>query len=102
MIQALRDLIDLYTFYYDMLGRFLDSLLDLLCVCICQGVDSFFLFSACGLHLHRKRHTCKNWDLLSPTVLGKQRGEAGRHAVGKCSFYVRQALQNHNTPSTIR
>ena len=37
MIQALRDLIDLYTFYFDTLERFLDGLLDLLCVCICQG-----------------------------------------------------------------
>ena len=38
MIQALRDLIDLYTFYFDILERFLDGLLDLLCVCICQGM----------------------------------------------------------------
>lgn len=37
MIQALRDLIDLYTFHFDILERFLDGLLDLLCVCICQG-----------------------------------------------------------------
>jgi brefeldin A-inhibited guanine nucleotide-exchange protein len=37
MIQALRDLIDLYTFYFEVLERFLDGLLDLLCVCICQG-----------------------------------------------------------------
>jgi brefeldin A-inhibited guanine nucleotide-exchange protein len=40
MIQALRDLIDLYTFYFDILERFLDGLLDLLCVCICQGMSS--------------------------------------------------------------
>ena len=37
MIQALRDLVDLYTFYYEILERSLDGLLDLLCVCICQG-----------------------------------------------------------------
>ncbi|KAJ6613490.1 hypothetical protein B0H10DRAFT_2048736 [Mycena sp. CBHHK59/15] len=40
MIQALRDLIDLYTFYFDILERFLDGLLDLLCVCICQENDT--------------------------------------------------------------
>ncbi|KAH7916093.1 Sec7-domain-containing protein [Hygrophoropsis aurantiaca] len=40
MIQALRDLIDLYTFYYEILGRFLDGLLDLLCICICQENDT--------------------------------------------------------------
>jgi brefeldin A-inhibited guanine nucleotide-exchange protein len=37
MIQALRNLIDLYTFYFETLERTLDGLLDLLCVCICQG-----------------------------------------------------------------
>jgi brefeldin A-inhibited guanine nucleotide-exchange protein len=37
MIQALRDLIGLYTYFFDTLERFLDGLLDLLCVCICQG-----------------------------------------------------------------
>ncbi|KAF8076350.1 hypothetical protein FPV67DRAFT_1407470 [Lyophyllum atratum] len=41
MIQALRDLIDLYTFYFDILERFLDGLLDLLCVCICQGLNFY-------------------------------------------------------------
>ncbi|KAG2152199.1 hypothetical protein BD769DRAFT_1403759 [Suillus cothurnatus] len=40
MIQALRDLIDLYTFFYDILERFLDGLLELLCVCICQENDT--------------------------------------------------------------
>lgn len=37
MIQALRDLIDLYTFFYVTLERSLDGLLELLCICICQG-----------------------------------------------------------------
>lgn len=41
MIQALRDVIDLWTFYFDILERFLDGLLDLLCVCICQGTHFF-------------------------------------------------------------
>jgi len=40
MIQALRDLIDLYTYYFQILERFLDGLLDLLCVCICQENDT--------------------------------------------------------------
>ena len=38
MIQALRDLIDLYTYFFETLERFLDGLLELLCVCICQGM----------------------------------------------------------------
>jgi brefeldin A-inhibited guanine nucleotide-exchange protein len=40
MIQALRDLIDLYTFFFDILERSLNGLLDLLCVCICQENDT--------------------------------------------------------------
>ncbi|KAI0353492.1 Sec7-domain-containing protein [Trametes cingulata] len=40
MIQALRNLIDLYTFYFETLERLLDGLLDLLCVCICQENDT--------------------------------------------------------------
>lgn len=43
MIQALRDLVDLYTFYFETLERFLDGLLDLLCVCICQGKKNLSL-----------------------------------------------------------
>ena len=40
MIQALRNLVDLFTFYFDSLGRMLDKLLDLLCECICQENDT--------------------------------------------------------------
>ncbi|KAF9075862.1 hypothetical protein BDP27DRAFT_1314622 [Rhodocollybia butyracea] len=40
MIQALRDLIDLYTYHFVILERFLDGLLELLCVCICQENDT--------------------------------------------------------------
>jgi len=40
MIQALRNLIALYTFYFETLERTLDGLLDLLCVCICQENDT--------------------------------------------------------------
>ena len=51
MIQALRDLIDLYTFYFEILQRFLDGLLDLLCVCICQG--SFRVWICLRREAHR-------------------------------------------------
>lgn len=40
MIQALRNLVDLFTFYFDALARMLDKLLDLLSECICQGASS--------------------------------------------------------------
>ena len=47
MVSALRNLVDLYTFYFEILERFLDPLLDLLCFCIDQGSLStrcFFFF----------------------------------------------------------
>jgi brefeldin A-inhibited guanine nucleotide-exchange protein len=40
MIQALRNLIDLWTFYFKTLERLLPGLLDLLCACICQENDT--------------------------------------------------------------
>ncbi|UZJ52020.1 hypothetical protein CBS101457_001340 [Exobasidium rhododendri] len=40
MIQALRNLIDLWTFYFQTLERLLPGLLDLLCACICQENDT--------------------------------------------------------------
>ncbi|KZO91151.1 hypothetical protein CALVIDRAFT_542103 [Calocera viscosa TUFC12733] len=40
MIQALRELINLYTYYFETLERTLDGLLELLVVCICQENDT--------------------------------------------------------------
>ena len=37
LISALRNLIDLYTFYFEVLQEWLDGLLDILVACICQG-----------------------------------------------------------------
>ena len=37
MVEALRNVIDLYTHYFETLERTFDGLLDLLSVCICQG-----------------------------------------------------------------
>jgi brefeldin A-inhibited guanine nucleotide-exchange protein len=37
MIQALRNLVDLFSFYFDVLGPMLERLLRLLRDCICQG-----------------------------------------------------------------
>jgi len=65
MIQALRDLIDLYTFYFDTLERFLDGLLDLLCVCICQGeltLSGHYLTTL--MYFERKRHPGTYWHFL--------------------------------------
>ncbi|KAF8655294.1 hypothetical protein AX16_003193 [Volvariella volvacea WC 439] len=63
MIQALRDLIDLYTFYFDILERFLDGLLDLLCVCICQENDTLARIGTSCLQQLLEKNVAK----LSPT-----------------------------------
>jgi len=63
MIQALRDLIDLYTFYFDILERFLDGLLDLLCVCICQENDTLARIGTSCLQQFLEHNSQK----LSPT-----------------------------------
>lgn len=74
MIQALRDLIDLYTYYFEILERFLDGLLDLLCVCICQGTYScmspFSLFG--NIFCHRKRHARADRNFVSAAAPGEQ------------------------------
>lgn len=40
LISALRNLIDLYTFYFGVLQEWLDGLLDILVACICQENDT--------------------------------------------------------------
>jgi brefeldin A-inhibited guanine nucleotide-exchange protein len=37
LISALRNMIDLYTVYFDVMQLYLDGLLDILVACICQG-----------------------------------------------------------------
>jgi brefeldin A-inhibited guanine nucleotide-exchange protein len=37
LISALREMIDLYTFYFSVMQAYLDGLLDILVACICQG-----------------------------------------------------------------
>jgi Sec7-like guanine-nucleotide exchange factor len=94
MIQALRDLIDLYTFYFETLERFLDGLLDLLCVCICQGAVVFSDYYDIGLRvfLCRKRYFGKNWNGMSSATTGKQCEEAQCGALGTCCYDLRQTL----------
>lgn len=37
LISALRDMIDLWTVYFEVMQEYLDGLLDILVACICQG-----------------------------------------------------------------
>ncbi|KAI0284723.1 hypothetical protein BC826DRAFT_1055154 [Russula brevipes] len=73
MIQALRDLIDLYTFYFDILERFLDGLLDLLCVCICQENDTLArIGTSCLQQLlenNVKKLSIARWERVATTFV---------------------------------
>ncbi|KAF8897505.1 sec7 guanine nucleotide exchange factor [Infundibulicybe gibba] len=73
MIQALRDLIDLYTFYFDILERFLDGLLDLLCVCICQENDTLARIGTSCLQQFLESNVAKfspaRWERVATTFV---------------------------------
>ncbi|KAG6854759.1 hypothetical protein C0991_001186 [Blastosporella zonata] len=73
MIQALRDLIDLYTFYFDILERFLDGLLDLLCVCICQENDTLARIGTSCLQQLLENNVAKlsfmRWERVTTTFV---------------------------------
>ncbi|KAF9009101.1 hypothetical protein BDQ17DRAFT_1349527 [Cyathus striatus] len=73
MIQALRDLIGLYTFYFDILERFLDGLLDLLCVCICQENDTLARIGTSCLQQLLENNVAKlskpRWERVTTTFV---------------------------------
>jgi len=73
MIQALRDLIDLYTFHFAILERFLDGLLDLLCVCICQENDTLARIGTSCLQQLLENNVAKlspaRWDRVATTFV---------------------------------
>ncbi|KAK2466184.1 hypothetical protein APHAL10511_001826 [Amanita phalloides] len=73
MIQALRNLIDLYTYYFEILERFLDGLLDLLCVCICQENDTLArIGTSCLQQLlesNVKKLSPVRWEKISSTFV---------------------------------
>ncbi|GMK57374.1 hypothetical protein CspeluHIS016_0402080 [Cutaneotrichosporon spelunceum] len=68
LISALRDLIDLYTFYFDILQRYLDGLLDILVACICQENDTLArIGTSCFQMLLENTVTklsAENWDII--------------------------------------
>ncbi|KAJ3571428.1 hypothetical protein NP233_g3767 [Leucocoprinus birnbaumii] len=73
MIQALRDLIDLYTYHFDILEHSLDGLLDLLCVCICQENDTLArLGTSClqqFLEKNVKKLSAARWERVTTSFV---------------------------------
>ncbi|KAG8903868.1 guanine nucleotide exchange protein for ADP-robosylation factor [Tulasnella sp. 403] len=73
MIQALRNLIDLYTYYFDILERTLDGLLDLLVVCICQENDTLArIGTSCFQQLlenNAKKLSSARWERVVKTFV---------------------------------
>lgn len=106
MIQALRNLIDLYTYYFDILDRSFDGLLDLLCVCICQGQYLFHEIIGRPLWLNditlrRERHACSDRNVMLPAALGEERQETERRTLGACRDRLCSALQDYYSPSAV-
>jgi Sec7-like guanine-nucleotide exchange factor len=54
MIQALRELVDLYTHFFELLARTLGGLLDLLSACICLSERGLFSYDHCRLTITQK------------------------------------------------
>ncbi|EJD53498.1 Sec7-domain-containing protein [Auricularia subglabra TFB-10046 SS5] len=74
MIQALRDLIDLYTFFFDTMERFLDGLLDLLSTCILQENDTLARIGTSCLQQLLEKNAAKlsndKWERVIKTLIG--------------------------------
>ena len=95
MIQALRNLIDLYTFFFETLERFLDGLLDLLCVCICQGF-SFYLLRLFHLLTDKQRMTPSlELGLLVSSGEGSQVGAIRRFTNNTIDLYLPSTRHAH-------
>ncbi|SJX64808.1 probable SEC7-component of non-clathrin vesicle coat [Sporisorium reilianum f. sp. reilianum] len=73
LIQALRNLVDLWTFYFDTLERLLPGLLDLLCACICQENDTLARIGTSCLQGLLEKNVRKlseqKWGLVVDTFL---------------------------------
>ncbi len=73
LIQALRNLVDLWTFYFEILERLLPGLLDLLCACICQENDTLArIGTSCLQQLLEKnvrKLSLERWGLVVDTFL---------------------------------
>lgn len=104
MFQALRSLIDLYSFHFTILEKLLDGLLDLLCVCICQGKSHpMFVFRCAVIHTrNRDQGSLSNWYFMSSTTVGVQRHKVEPGAMGSSDCYVCEPFPIHNSPPTFR
>ncbi|KAN0064090.1 guanine nucleotide exchange protein for ADP-robosylation factor [Thecaphora frezii] len=73
MIQALRNLVDLWTYYFETLERLLPGLLELLCACICQENDTLArIGTSCLQQLLEKNVTklsAERWTQVIDTFL---------------------------------
>ena len=112
MISALRNLVDLYTFYFEILERFLDPLLDLLCFCIDQGQCNPFpsmspfvsskLTALSTWAICRERHAGSDRDDVLPAAAREQRPQAEPRKVGAHRLGVRPAVPDHTRPHAVR
>lgn len=101
MIQALRDLIDLYTYHFDILEQSLTELLDLLCICICQGMCVVIEFYETFRKFCRKRYPGSLGDVLFTAIIRKEFRKVRCNPLGTHNHLLREVVQNDNTSSTF-
>ena len=98
MIEALRKFIDLYTVYFKTLQKFWDSVLDLLCVCICQGTTSFSKWSLTfSQGLYRERYIGSYRNLLPAATPREECSTTRLFTMGACRKDVCELVQDDNT-----
>jgi hypothetical protein len=102
MIQALRDTIDLWTFHFEILERFLDGLLDLLRSFICQGKLILYWSGMLLTKKHRKRHISPDWHFVFTTVTPEQCIKVDSRALAEGNHNFRLVVQDDHPVSTAR
>ncbi len=101
LISALREMIDLYTFYFGVMQEFLEGLLDILVACICQG-ESHGLRSRIMLTCNRERHARANRHIVFPAAARVQRPQAQPREVGAHRQRICAAVPDHHRRAALR
>jgi hypothetical protein len=94
MIQALRDTIDLWTFHFEILERFLDGLLDLLRSFICQGKLTIYQSGTLFMKNYRERHVGPDWHFMFTAVAREQCIKVDSRALAEGNHNLRLVIQD--------
>lgn len=96
-------MIDLWTFYFEVMQEYLDGLLDILVACICQGTSTG-LWSILWQRMLtiRKRHPRTYRYFMFPTTPRVERTQIITCEMGEYRFCFRTALYDDYRLSAVR